>query len=612
MDCYKNNLEALKKYDNRMHDRYLEWKKEQMNADISIKEEIARDGNKILVVEKNGVTYRLNSKYYPQKETEEWAKQFKLNNISQMVNLFGMGNLMFPMTLRKLAPESMILIVYEPSVEMFDYMMQTGDIAGLVMQKNTILLVGPINGDDLYGVLGTLLTWANVKDAISTHLPQYESIFPEEYQKHQSGVRDGEVRALKNSNTVAYFAKDMVKNNLCSLQMMKNAHMLFQYKEKIDKDVPAIVVAAGPSLDLNIEKLKMAQGKAIIIATDTAMRDLNKHNIRPDFMVTVDPRKPADYLEDERCRDIPLFCADISNRAILEHHRGPKIFIEISDSMKELFPMHIWDTVDLGRGGSVATAAFSLCVSLNLKTIIMVGQDLAYRNGVSHAGNRMSGEEMHGKFLVEVENIYGEKIMTRHEWYDFLRWFEDAIYVVGDKMKVIDATEGGAKIKGTEILTLEDAIAKYCKKSIDCAKIVSGIEPYFKTENADAIESFTAQLIADVKKNQREGSELILDLERLLSLGKRHQYDAEYKKLSKKLTKIGNDISQRPAYYMAEDWGSDIMYDGLFQVYHMEDSPEDELQTYQTAIEFYKKLVGASKEIEPLIQETYEKITRRV
>lgn len=611
MSCFEKNLEALQKYDERLYEKYLEWRDEEKEPTIGIKEELARDGSKVIVLESNGIGYRLNSKYYPQREAEEWAKQFRLTSISQMVNLFGMGNMMFAKALRKQGNESMILIVYEPSIEIFDYMMQTEDVAGLVGQKNTILLVDLLNGDDIYGVLGTLLTWANVQDAILTFSPQYEKVFPEIYEKHKRAVEDGKIRAIKNSNTEAHFAKDMVKNNLCSMVKMKEGHMLFQYENRFDKDVPVIIVAAGPSLDLNIEKLRLAQGRAIIIATDTAMRDLNKYDIRPDFMITVDPRKPADYMEDEKCRDIPLFCGDIANRAILEHHRGRKIFIELSDPLKELFPPNVWADVDVGRGGSVATAAFSVCVSLKMKNIIMVGQDLAYRNGVSHAGNRMSGEEMHGHNLIEVENIYGEKIMTRYEWYDFLKWFEDAIYVLGDRVHVIDATEGGAKIQGTEILTLEEAIHQYCTKEIDCAKVVSEIEPYFNGDKAEAIEKYLAQMLVDVEKNQREAKGLILDLERLLSLCKRHQYNAEYKKLSKKVTKAGQGVMERPAYYMAEEWGADVMYDGLFQVYHMEDSSEDETRTYKTAIEFYEKLALASKEIEPLIRETYEKVKRR-
>ena len=611
MNCYEKNLEALRSYDERMYNRYLEWKSENNESTIEIKEEIARDGNRILVIGKNGKDYRLNSKYYPKKEAQEWAGQFALTHISQVVTLFGMGNLMFPNALKEQGSETMCLIVYEPSVEVFDYMMHNADVGEFVLQKNTILLVEALNGNDIYGVLGTLINWTNVDDSVEACSPQYENIFPEEYEGYKKAAYDGRIHAKKNSNTVAYFSKDMVKNNLCSLYMMQHGQMLFQYNDKFDPDIPAIIVAAGPSLDLNIEKLKLAQGKAIIIATDTAMRDLNKHNIRPDFMITVDPRKPADYMEDEKCRDIPLFCADISNRAILEHHRGQKIFMQISESIKSLFPPTVWESVDLGRGGSVATAAFSVCVSLKVKTIILMGQDLAYRNGVSHAGNRMSGEEMHGHNLIEVENIYGEKIMTRYEWYDFLRWFEDAIYVVGDKVKVIDATEGGAKIKGTEILTLEEAIGRYCWKSIDCEQIVSEIRPYYQGENANDILAFVERMKADAEKGRREGKNLITDLERLRKLCERRQYDAEYRKLNKKVLKLGEEISKRPAYFMAETWGADTIYNGLTQVFHMEDSSEDELKTYATAVEFYEKLVKSFEEIEPLVQETYEKLKGR-
>ena len=37
-------------------------------------------------------------------------------------------------------------------------------------------------------------------------------------------------------------------------------------------DVPAIIVAAGPSLNKNVQELKQAKGKALILVVDAALR----------------------------------------------------------------------------------------------------------------------------------------------------------------------------------------------------------------------------------------------------------------------------------------------------------------------------------------------------
>ena len=54
------------------------------------------------------------------------------------------------------------------------------------------------------------------------------------------------------------------------------------------KGVPAIVVAAGPSLDYQIENLKKYHQKAIIIAADAAVKPLLKHGIIPDYCTSIE------------------------------------------------------------------------------------------------------------------------------------------------------------------------------------------------------------------------------------------------------------------------------------------------------------------------------------
>ena len=64
----------------------------------------------------------------------------------------------------------------------------------------------------------------------------------------------------------------------------------------IPKDISAIVIAAGPSLNKNIKELKRAKGKAFLIAVDTAVKRLLKEGIVPDMYATLDGMKTAELL----------------------------------------------------------------------------------------------------------------------------------------------------------------------------------------------------------------------------------------------------------------------------------------------------------------------------
>lgn len=602
MEYYRENLEALEAYDKDAYEHYIAW--ENKEPELLVEEETARDGNKILNIIKEGKKYRLNSKYYPEKEAWEWAQSFDFSNLGQVVNIFGLGNGIFARALRKAGKEDMRLIIYEPSLEIFDYLMKNTKVGDIFKEKNTIVLVKGLNEKWLYGVLDTVMSWENVDFSVQTLHPQYNRIFEAEYEEYKRGVNEGRLRAKINMNTAGYFGKDMVYNIIGAIPYLEDAQLIEQYEEKFGEDIPAIIVAAGPSLDLNIEKLKLAKGKAVIMATDTAMRDLVKHKIEPDFIVTVDPKKPSEYLKQEECRDIPLICNDTANREILKHHRGRKIFMALSEFTQETCPERFKKGRKPGSGACVATVAFSACVFMNFKTIILVGQDLAYRDGISHAGGRMSGEEIHGSWLVEVEDIYGNRIKTRHEWYEFLKWFEDAIEIVKNKIVVIDATEGGAKIKGAKLMSLEAAIKQFCMGSIDCQALTERLGNAYTQEDYGKVVAYMKKAILDNNKNIKEIRLLLVDLERLLTLCEREQRGAEYKKLTQGLIKAGEKIMSRPVYNLAESWCADSVFKGLSAVNHLdEDKEKDEIELYKSTLEFYKKLREASIELCPILEE---------
>ena len=83
--------------------------------------------------------------------------------------------------------------------------------------------------------------------------------------------------------------------------------------------MPAIVVAAGPSLNKNIDELKRAKGKAFIIAVDTAIKPLLKKGIIPDMFAIVDGKKPIELVQNEEVKKIPLLTSISASHDVLEY-----------------------------------------------------------------------------------------------------------------------------------------------------------------------------------------------------------------------------------------------------------------------------------------------------
>lgn len=91
----------------------------------------------------------------------------------------------------------------------------------------------------------------------------------------------------------------------------------------------------------------------------------------------------------------------------------------------------------------------------------------------------------------------------------YKKWYEDFIEV-NTEIRVIDATEGGAYIEGTEVMTLEKAINELCIKEVDIWKCINKCEPLFdaneKTEFFLWINKFPdymKKFVSDLKKMQR-------------------------------------------------------------------------------------------------------------
>ena len=146
-------------------------------------------------------------------------------------------------------------------------------------------------------------------------------------------------------------------------------------------DVPAVVVAAGPSLDQSLELLSNVGDRALIIAVDTALRPLIAAGIRPHLVVTVDPSEiNARHLQDlDDTSGVWLVSEGSIDPHVLPAFARRTFTFRVSNH--EPWP---WlRTLGVERGvlrtwGSVVTSAFDLALRMKCDPIVFTGADLAY------------------------------------------------------------------------------------------------------------------------------------------------------------------------------------------------------------------------------------------
>lgn len=239
---------------------------------------------------------------------------------------------------------------------------------------------------------------------------------------------------------------------------------------------PGLIVSAGPSLEKNVHLLSSAKGRAVILAAGSAINPLRKHGIEPDLLVSYDPSEANfRHFEDLHTPDLPLVYVPTIFPRIVETYAGPRF-----TSAMDTFPFISWLFQELGEakgllssGPSVANVCWHLAFQMGLNPIILVGQDLAYTGLKSHAEGATHARSVAihpneiGQRYLEVESVDGRTVYTDRAMNSMRLWFEHQISHAPQGHVTIDATEGGARIRGTQIMPLKEAIESYCREAFD-------------------------------------------------------------------------------------------------------------------------------------------------
>lgn len=379
-------------------------------------------------------------------------------------------------------------------------------------------------------------------------LPNFDKIYENEFNELKGRVDYYIKLETFTKNSGIRDASEIGKNILANIEYILNGSsvnkLIERFKSEEFNEIPAIIVSAGPSLDKNIKELKKAEGKAFIIGVDSALRSLLENEIKVDLAVSVDPAKHRQPFEHEKIRELPfIFKINSPNFAVKENKN--KIFFEDGYGFKYYSEMlmSVAD-IELGEtktGGSVANNAFSLAVDLGFKKIIFAGQDLAFTGGKSHVTGFVNKEvSLRNKSIPGMTKAIGGGMVETSIQMSFYReWFEKRILELEGAIEVINATEGGAAIKGTREMSLEAAIKENCIKEFDFGSVISSVEPILSEEKQQDIHlrlnSMKAEL--DALENKLESG--IRDYQKLIEFEKFGKgNESEYRKLINRLGEI--------------------------------------------------------------------------
>ncbi len=370
--------------------------------------------------------------------------------------------------------------------------------------------------------------------AVQSFLPQIMGCgfqileHPASFQLHSQFYRNAREllhqflrQAEAEADFLLRYGKLIQRNAIVNLQVIIKSEGLISYKDYF-KNRPAVLIAAGPSLIKNLHCLAAHTSKGLIFCVDTAYRIVKEYGIEPDFVAATDPtelnQRHFEGIEPDE-RTVLLFESDVYP-SIPTGWKGPLLFINSAKAA-----INRWIEESGGPYGlfdqslSVAHALFTAASWMGCNPVILVGHDLAYstKGGTTHASgtalNRsLSTPAQQDKCIsvhpaafhpqktqeeiVWIPGVFGDVVPTSKPMHVFLRKLS---YLISkSELTVYDATEGGARIEGTEITTLSTIVQNVLLNSWAVEKD-SGFSPKRNTSFSQSFVESLNKLASELK-----------------------------------------------------------------------------------------------------------------
>ena len=485
------------------------------------KVEEAKNGEITLaVLDSSGKNLNYHSKYNPSREAEQQIEKLYKNESHVIILGFGMGYTS-ELILNKMPDLNMgpQLFIVEPDPFVFITALKFRDLSKILSDSRVQISLGS-DTDAIGEVWNATLDWSVLNGmAIIEHQPS-KIRFSRFFDKLLEKMKYLANRSRGNFITLMNVGWEFHRNNFMNLY---EAFGLPGSERLFDKftDVPTIIVAAGPSLDKNMENLKRIKGRFPIIAVDTAYRHLLANGIKPDFVCAADSsyENSLDFVGVEDETEVILVAELMTHPDIFKVFKGRKIITTFGGGLYPQISKFRESMGSLICWGSVATMAFDLARKMGANPIIFIGFDLSFCDGRLHTRGSYSEdilyENLHpftsmenetseyiserGRFQFMGED--GKLIYTDTNMKAYKDWFEDQFQHTN--ATIINATEGGIVNNFVDKMTLNEAIDKYLDKGVD---VIDRIEDCLKTPvKADykALDDFLAlrkELIEDFCK----------------------------------------------------------------------------------------------------------------
>jgi cytochrome c-type biogenesis protein CcmH/NrfG len=387
------------------------------------------------------------------KQSAEWQLE---NN--DFLFCIGMGLGYLPLVVSQIVETQPGIVVFEPHLAIFDLALQHVDLRPLIRYHKLDLIIG-----STVSIQENILKYKDRiffgKIKLISHGPS-RLIFGKRFEAIEKEVVDNIQLVRNKSYTAKAAGTQILSNTVTNLTSVFCGPDLGRLKN-LFKGFPAVCVAAGPSLDKDLEHLKRIGDRAAILCCDSAVHTLVSADIHPHLVVTAD-RNPVNYdkirYDMDQLRDSVLVFGAEANPDNVRGFLGPRRFAISADSVL----LNRWLGPQLGLNWqlpamtAVSHTAIFTAMILGADPVVLVGMDFAFVTGRSHAQGSVFRYSTHANAMMPVDGLKGYPVQALPQLISDRRQIENCI--ADSDTRFIDASLDGARIRGTETRSLEEIV----------------------------------------------------------------------------------------------------------------------------------------------------------
>ncbi|MFW2601124.1 6-hydroxymethylpterin diphosphokinase MptE-like protein [Aliarcobacter butzleri] len=361
--------------------------------------------------------------------------------------------------------DASIYLVIESNLEIFRLSLFTVDYTILAKNNGVIFSIM----EDLVDIEKKIVQFLNIGN-LENYLIKFSSLGIGSKNMYELFLSHVYLRKASSYDFTRYLYTYVNKTT----NVIKNEYkfLLFnKIKNDLDffKDIPILYIAAGPSLDQNIEWIKENQDKFFIVTIGSVYSKLLNKGIKVDLVTTLDEQK---WLKKKQFPDSLIEKIESNTVFLSSAVTTPKTLESLKN--KNLFIFELYESFFLDNycfdGFSIGEVTLDILLQLNAKNIYLVGLDLTVnqKTGDTHSSEAGSGiskidlnkekttEQLNDKSIVSVKGNLLKEVKTIEFFYGSIKEVEKVLDKKDKDTKIYNLSQSGAYFEGSIPLNIKD------------------------------------------------------------------------------------------------------------------------------------------------------------